>query len=82
MKLTDEGKDMLNKAVKQNNAKLCQNCSHFKMCKMYDRVATTIIGLFGELEPPYDPNFLAERCDEFDHKALHTNSVGDKLFTR
>ena len=79
MKMTESGKDLLDKAVKQNSARLCQNCDRFRMCKLYDRTASTIVGLFGENEAPYDPNFLAERCDEFRHKALVKQ--GEDLFT-
>jgi len=78
--MTNEGKNLLDKAVKQNNARLCQNCDRFRMCKLYDRTASTIVGLFGDVDLPYDPNFLAERCIEFRHKAL-VQKQGEDLFT-
>ena len=57
MKMTESGKDLLDKAVKQNSARLCQNCDRFRMCKLYDRTASTIVGYSVKREHHTIPTF-------------------------
>jgi hypothetical protein len=81
MKVSEEGRKMLDLAGKANNSRICPNCTHFEMCKWYEQMAAPMLARYATKPNtmPVDVNRIAEMCTKFRHQGLERTN--DNLYT-